>query len=113
MIVVAIFGLLAAVGIPKFLDVRNNADVSAKVGEIVGLAKECAVFKAAGGVGTAPTSTITGDPATCSKDTDQTFERTLSKGVDGLKCLSADSAKANTKVTVTVAANGGLSCSFS
>jgi len=114
MIVVAIVGILAAVGIPKFIGVKDNADGAAKVGEVIGLAKECAVFKAAGGIGTAPTSTITGDPATCSKDTEQTFRRTLDKGVDGLKCLTAaESVKANTIVTVTVSSVGALSCSFS
>jgi type IV pilus assembly protein PilA len=113
MIVVAIVGILAAVGIPKFLDVRNNADAGSKVGEVVGLAKECAVFKAAGGVGTAPESGISGDPAPCSKDTEQTFERTLATGVDNLQCLTDTSVKEDTTVTVTVAADGGLSCSFS
>ena len=37
MIVVAIIGILAAVGIPKFLDVQKNAKGAAEIGEIVGV----------------------------------------------------------------------------
>ena len=46
MIVVAIIGLLSAVALPQFLAARDRADAKAKVGEVVGLAKECAVFNA-------------------------------------------------------------------
>ena len=46
MIVVAIVGLLSAVALPQFLSARNRADAKAKVGEIVGLAKECATYNA-------------------------------------------------------------------
>ena len=46
MIVVAIVGLLSAVALPQFLSARVRADAKAKVGEIVGLAKECATYNA-------------------------------------------------------------------
>ena len=46
MIVVAIIGLLSAVALPQFLGARDRADARAKIGEVVGLAKECAVFNA-------------------------------------------------------------------
>ena len=46
MIVVAIIGLLSAVALPQFLNARDTADAKAKVGEAVGIAKECAVFNA-------------------------------------------------------------------
>ena len=46
MIVVAIIGLLSAVALPQFLGARSRADARAKIGEAVGLAKECAVFNA-------------------------------------------------------------------
>ena len=46
MIVVAIIGLLSAVALPQFLNARSRADAKSKVGEAVGLAKECAVFDA-------------------------------------------------------------------
>jgi len=46
MIVVAIIGLLSAVALPQFLGARNRADSRSKIGEAVGLARECAVFNA-------------------------------------------------------------------
>jgi len=109
MIVVAIVGILAAVGIPKFMDVRDNADAGAKVGEVVGIAKECAVYVAAGGLGTPPESTL----ATCGT-TGASFSRSWSSTkIVGLKCLTAASTENQTTVTVDVATDGGMSCSFS
>ena len=46
MIVVTIIGLLSAVAIPQYLNARNRADAKAKVGEIIGIARECASFNA-------------------------------------------------------------------
>ena len=43
---VAIIGLLSAVALPQFLSARNRADAKAAVGEIVGLAQECATYNA-------------------------------------------------------------------
>jgi len=109
MIVVAIVGILAAVGIPKFMDVRDNADAGAKVGEVVGIAKECAVYLAAGGLGTPPESTL----ATCGT-AGASFSRDWSSTkIVGLKCLTAASIAGQTTVTVDVATDGGMSCSFS
>jgi len=109
MIVVAIVGILAAVGIPKFMDVRDNADAGAKVGEVVGIAKECAVYLAAGALGTPPESTL----ATCGT-TGASFSRNWSSTkIVGLKCLTAASIAGQKTVTVDVATDGGMSCSFS
>ena len=109
MIVVAIVGILAAIAIPRFLDVRDNADAGAKVGEVTGIAKECAVFVAAGGLGTAPTSTV----GTCNSS-GGLFTRTWDSGrIIGLKCLG-DVSLANDKTAkVTVQSDGGMVCTFS
>ena len=109
MIVVAIIGILAAVGIPKFLDVRDNADAGAKTGEAVGIAKECAVFVGAGGLGTTPTSTL----GTCTTS-GGSFVKTWTSGkVVGVKCLTDVSVAGDKTVTVTVATDGGMVCTFS
>jgi len=105
MIVVAIIGILAAVGIPKFLDVRDNADASAKTGEVVGLAKECAVYVAAGGAGTPPSGCTLGSVNPFSKSWTNTK-------VIGVKCLDQISITGNHIVTAKVAVDGQLSCSF-
>ena len=54
---VAIVGLLTAVALPQFLSARNRADAKAAVGEIVGLAKECATYNAEADI---TPSTLTG-----------------------------------------------------
>lgn len=109
MIVVAIVGILAAVGIPKFMDVRDNADAGAKVGEVVGIAKECAVFVAAGGLGTTPTSTV----GTCTT-AGGSFVKTWTSGkIANLKCLDDTAIEGDKRATVTVATDGGMVCTFS
>jgi prepilin-type N-terminal cleavage/methylation domain-containing protein len=110
MIVVAIVGILAAVGIPKFVDVRDNADAGAKVGEVVGLAKECAVFVAAGGLGSAPTPTPVG---TCTTSGGEFSKSWSSTKIVNLKCLTASATEGDTTATVTVGTDGGMGCSFS
>jgi len=105
MIVVAIVGILAAVGIPKFMDVRDNADAGAKVGEVVGIAKECAVYVAAGGLGTPPTSCST---------TGASFSKSWSStNIANLKCLTDSATAGDRTVTVTVGTDGGMVCTFS
>jgi len=46
MIVVAIIGILSAVAIPQYLNVRDRSDSKTKIAEALGFAKECASFNA-------------------------------------------------------------------
>jgi prepilin-type N-terminal cleavage/methylation domain-containing protein len=106
LVVVGIVGILAAVALPKFLDVRDNAQAGAYVGEVVGLGKECAVFVGAGGLGTAPTG--------CTTTAGGTFSKTwTSEKVVGVKCLDKTAVAGNKTVTVKVEIDGSLGCSFS
>jgi type IV pilus assembly protein PilA len=105
MIVVAVIGILSAVALPQFLSARNAAAAGSKVGEALGIAKECATL-AASDVGTAPTG------ETCT-DAGGTVVRTFAAGAAGVKCLDQASTKTSTKVTVTIAGDGGLTCAFS
>ena len=110
MVVVAIIGVLAAVGIPAYLNARNSADAQAKIGDISGRAKECATFVASGGVGTAPT---TGTPA-CSTGSNTVYSASWTGDVSGLRCLDANSSSSSKSASITVAAlTGAMSCSFS
>jgi len=111
MIVVAIVGILSAVALPNFLGARAAASAGARVGEVIGLAKECATFIAAGGVGAAPT-TSGGVTITCA--TSGTVSGTFTSGAVGVRCLTATTVAANTTVTVNIAANtGAMTCAFS
>jgi type IV pilus assembly protein PilA len=117
MIVVAIIGILSAVAIPQFLGVRNRAAASAKVGELVGLAKECAVgqvtkFDQGPSVGTSGI-VVTG---TCngSATTDVTLATpTLDAVPADVKCLSASSTAGNTKATISITQSGAMTCAWS
>ena len=108
MIVVAIVGILAAIAIPRYLNVRDNADAGAKVGEVTGIAKECAVYVAAGGLGAAPVSLI----GTCSSTSGSFSKGWTSTKIVGLKCLNDTAEEGNIGVRVNVASDGGMLCSF-
>ena len=116
LIVVAIIGLLAALGIPKYLDIRANAQAGAAAGEAVGLGKECAVYLASGGVGTNPSETgyagLTGTN-TCALATGGNFVRDITNGNSGVKCIDQVSSRGKVRVTVNVTTTGVISCSFS
>jgi len=109
MIVVAIVGVLAAIAIPRYLNVKVNAETGAAAGEVVGIAKECAVFVAAGGLGTTPTTSL----GTCSTSNPSTFSKTISTNASGIKCLEITSSPSGkTGVSVTVTTTGTMSCTF-
>jgi type IV pilus assembly protein PilA len=105
MIVVAIVGILSAVAIPQFLGARASAAAGAKIGEQVGLAKECAIFVASGGVGTAPSG--------CSVSGGGTFSAAWSPTVSGLTCLNTSATAGASSASITVDTTGGMTCTLS
>ena len=113
MIVVAIVGILSAVALPNFLGARAAASAGAKVGEVVGIAKECGTFMASGGVGTAPSGT----GVTCATGSDGTIVGSFTAGAAGVKCLSDTSTATDNTATVTITGTGttvgAMSCAFS
>ena len=114
MIVVAIVGLLSAVALPQFLGARDAADAGAKIGGQIGLAKECAVWVASGGVGQQPPNPTTeGQTGTCTP-TGGTYLASWTNTVAGLSCLDQRQVTTGTNsATITVTATGGLSCTLS
>ncbi len=110
MIVVAIVGLLSAVALPLYLQARNAAGAGARVGEAVGLAKECATFVASGGIGVAPT-TAGNSIITCGVG-GGTVTATFTAGAGGIRCLTDTTTTSSSTVTVTIASTGALSCAF-
>ena len=102
MIVVAVIGLLSAVALPQYLQSRNAADAGAKIGEAIGLAKECATAVAAGGIGI---------PSGCSTTASSTFVRTWAASVSNLRCLNAGPSNAS-GATVGVSTTGSISCTL-
>lgn len=111
MIVVAIIGLLSAVALPQFLGARDRADARAKIGEIVGLSKECAVFNAEAD----PTSTsvrrAVGDNVWCggANPTAQTFSTRAWATSQTTTCLGATLTTGKSAV-ITVSIAGQMTC---
>ena len=113
MIVVAIIGLLSAVALPQFLNARSRADARAKIGEAVGLAKECAVFNAEAVV-TINTVRLATSTSTVkcggANPTAQNFSTRAWATTQSVTCLGS-TLNTKTAVAITVSAQGQMSCS--
>jgi type IV pilus assembly protein PilA len=110
MIVVAIIGLLSAVALPQFLSTRDRADAKAKVGELVGLSKECGTFNAEADM---TSSTITGpaNTVTCGGSSPSTVTMSsktwrVSLAID---CVGTSINAKRAKMAID--ASGRLTCS--
>ena len=117
MIVVAIIGILSAVALPQFLNVRTKADAKTKIAEAVAFANECAALqieadpvgqpvKNPGGTGNTVTVTCGG---TLENRTIVSRTFTAATGVT-YSCLGTTVAATNPKVNVAVSAAGVVSC---
>jgi type IV pilus assembly protein PilA len=110
MIVVAVVGILSAVALPRYLAARAAAGAGSAIAENVALAKECATYLAAGGVGQMPTT------AGCASN-GGTFPLSWTQygqTVAGIRCLNFPvSTIGYSQGTITVTSVGGLSCVLS
>jgi type IV pilus assembly protein PilA len=118
MIVVAVVGILSAVALPQFLGARDAAAAGSRVGEALGIAKECAVI-AASGIGRAPATsanyTVAGGCTSGGSTTAATSTVTTAvwpSGVSGIRCLDDASVAADTKAKVSIDTDGTLTCAF-
>ncbi len=111
MIVVAIVGVLSAVALPTYLNARNAAAAGAVIGEAIGIGKECATA-AASDIDTGITTASSNVTVSCAI-TGGTVAGSFSSGSSGISCLTSTSAAANTTATITVTADGAISCAFS
>jgi len=105
MIVVAILGILAALAIPRYLNARDAAEAGSRIGDLVAQAKECSVFIASGGLGTAPTG--------CTATASASYSASWTKTVANLRCLAETSAAGSNKANITVGIDGSMTCKFS
>ena len=112
MIVVAIIGLLSAAALPQFLGARDRADAKAKLGETIGLSKECAVFNAEADVTTTEvkrpgTTTVWcgGSVPTAKTFTSKSFQSTMA-----VTCLGTTLAATTRGVQIVVSAAGQMTC---
>ena len=108
MIVVVIIGILAAVGIPQYLGVRDRADAKAKTGEAVGIAKECAGLQIEMNSGSTVTNPADGASKTCDGSASATIVSKTFSSSQTVNC--AGTSVTGTSVTLTVTAAGVISC---
>ena len=107
---VAIVGLLSAVALPQFLSARDRADAKAKVGELVGIAKECSTFNAEADMTPSP---ITGpvNTVTCGGSTpsDRTLSSRSWRVNVGVQCVGT--SLTTNQVKMAIASSGRMTCS--
>jgi len=112
MIVVAIIGLLSAVALPQFLGARDKADSKSKIGEVIGLAKECATFQVEADASTNVVRTPYGTTISCggTVPVTQTMSSQSWAAVQTVNCLGGTIAPANRLVAISISAAGVMSC---
>ena len=112
MIVVAIIGLLSAVALPQFLQSRERAEYKAKVGELVGLAKECATFQAAADPMTFKVHNPSGGTIACggSVPSAQALTSQAWALTQSVSCLGSAVSGLSKRVVITIEASGDMSC---
>lgn len=111
MIVVAVIGILSAVALPNFLQARNAAQAGARVGEALGLAKECATL-AISEIGNAPVVPAGNAVSLTCTNVSGTVSATFTSGASGIRCLDKTSASTNVNVKVQIDSNGAITCAF-
>lgn len=117
MIVVAIIGILSAVALPQFLNVRTRADAKTKIAEAVAVANECAALQIeADGVGTV-VQNPGGDDPTCGGTAGAktiTSRAFTAVATQTYNCLGTNNILGtHIKVNVAVSAAGLVTCSGS
>jgi len=120
MIVVAIIGILSAVALPQFLNVRTRAEAKSEIAEAVGFANECAVLQIeANSVATAVQNPLGTPAATVNCGGTTPAARTITSktfpAVTGqtYPCLSSTIAATHTRAVLTISAAGVVSCAGS
>jgi type IV pilus assembly protein PilA len=111
MIVVAIIGLLSAVALPQFLNARDRADAKSKIGETVGLAKECAVFNAEADTSGTTVRTPTGGTIICGTATPTARNMSSRVFSTSMTVTCLGSSLTNTfSVGIAITSGGQLTC---
>lgn len=118
MIVVAIIGILSAVALPQFLNVRTRAEAKTEIAEAVSFANECAslqieansvltAVRNPGGTGTNPSVNCGGTTPVEVIITSKSFSAVTGQTYP---CLRATIAETHTKANLTISPAGVVAC---
>ena len=110
MITVAIIGLLSAVAIPQYLNARDRADAKSKIGELIGIAKECAVFNAEADDKTTSVKIPSGETIECGGSSPSTISISSREWQSSISVECLRNTVEATKVAIEVTDHGQMSC---
>ena len=110
---VAVIGLLAAVALPQFLSARDRADAKSKVGELVGLAKECATFNAEADLTSSTIAAPDNRSVTCGGAVPATVTMSSRSWRTSLAVECAGSTFTATRAKMDIQPSGKMVCSSS
>jgi prepilin-type N-terminal cleavage/methylation domain-containing protein len=117
MIVVSITGMLSAVAIPQYQNVKDKSDANIKISEAIGFARECAVFQIVADPVATTVQNPGGTAVTCggTLTSETILSRTfIVKSGQSYSCLGRTITGADTesKAHLTVSKSGVISCEF-
>jgi type IV pilus assembly protein PilA len=113
MIVAAIIGLIATLAWPHFWATRVTMEAGVRVGEAIGIARECASYVASTGAGESLTTLPRKNGTlTCDRSGGAVVSGTWALGAGGVRCLGARSTDQSTHALITIASTGDMRCAF-
>jgi type IV pilus assembly protein PilA len=117
MIVVAIIGILSAVAVPRYLDLRDRSDAKVKIAEVLGNAGECAAFQVESDAATTSVASPVGDAQLCGGTGTALGSRTFTSKTFAavptgktISCLGTTIVAGKTSVIITVTTAGVRTC---
>jgi type IV pilus assembly protein PilA len=108
MMVVAIVGVLSALAVPQYLRARSSSEAAARIGEAVGLAKECSTGQVTR-LGHGVQNPSGGAALPCDGSREERFAVTWTGDGAGVKCLDK-TIDSEESVTISVTEEGEMTC---
>ena len=113
MVVAASISVLTALALPNLSAASISTEAAARVGEAIGLARECASYVASRGVGMQPTKAPSKNGTILCTGTGGTVvSGTWPPGTAGVRCLGVTSTPSSTQGTITITSSSSMQCAF-
>lgn len=112
MMVVSIISMLSALAVPQFLRARSRAEAAAKIGEAIGIAKECATGQISG-ILVQARNPSTGETMMCdgvSGINPKVIDVSWQGDASGMKCLDLSLGADHKSIRLTIVQSGVITC---